>query len=145
MNNTTTKEYLRQTFKLDTQINCLIREIEYMEARATKVTTVLNPDRVEKSTGINVNSQEALIVKMIDYKTLVNKKIDELVDLRTNIITTIGKIENADQQTVLMLRYINLMYFRRIAVEMHYGYRTVLRIHGAALQSFEKLAPNVTS
>ncbi len=34
--NITTKEYLKQAFKLDAQINCLIREVESIEARATK-------------------------------------------------------------------------------------------------------------
>ena len=135
----TTKEYLRQTFKLDAQINSLIREVETMEARATKVTTLLNPDKVEKPTGVNIKSQEDLVVKMIDYKNLINKKIDELVDLKTSILSTIGKIENVDQRTVLMLRYINLKYFEQIAVEMNYSYRNTLYIHGAALKSFEKL------
>ena len=144
MINITTKEYLRQTFKLDAQINSLIQEIETMEAKATKVTTLLNPDRVEKSTGVCTNSQESLVVKMVDYKNLVNKKVDELIDLKINILAAIGKIDNPDQRMVLMLRYVNLKYFEQIAVDMNYSYRTVLRIHGSALQSFEKLAPNVT-
>jgi DNA-directed RNA polymerase specialized sigma subunit len=135
----TTKEYLRQTFKLDAQINCLIQEVETMEARATKVTTVLNPSKVEKNTGACTNNQEDIVVKMIDYKNNINKKIDELVDLKADILTTISKMDNTDQQTVLMLRYINRKYFEQIAVEMNYSYRNVLYIHGAALKSFEKL------
>ncbi len=138
MINITTKEYLRQTFKLDAQINSLIREIETMEAKATKVTTLLDPDRVEKSTGVCANSQESLVVKMVDYKNLVNKKIDELIDLKINILAAIGKIDNPDQRTVLMLRYINLKSFEEIAVTMNYTYRHTTRLHGKALQSFEK-------
>ena len=144
VSNITTKEYLKQAFKLDAQINCLIREAEAIEARATKVTTVLNPNKVEKSTGICTNSHEDSVVKMIDYHNLINKKIDELVDIKITVLATIEKIDNPDQCTVLMLRYVSLKYFEQIAVEMNYSYRTVLRIHGAALQSFEKLAHNVT-
>ena len=140
----TTKEYLKQIFKLDAEINSLLHEVEALEARATKVTTVLNPNRVEQSTGIYKNNQEDVVVKLIDYKNLINKKIDNLIDFKASILNTINKIDDTDQRTLLTLRYINLKYFDQIAVEMHYSYRTILRIHAAALESFEKLAHHVT-
>ncbi|HCX62407.1 MAG TPA: hypothetical protein DHU59_08220, partial [Clostridiales bacterium] len=77
MINITTKEYLRQTFKLDAQINSLIREIETMEAKATKVTTLLDPDRVEKSTGVCANSQESLVVKRSEERFSRNAETDQ--------------------------------------------------------------------
>ncbi len=141
--NITTKEYLKQTFKLDAQINSLIQELEVVETKATKVTTVLNPDKVEKSAGFSSNNQEDLIVKIIDYKNLVNQYIDELVDLKKDILERISKMENQDYKTILMLRYINLMSFEEIAVEINYTYRHTTRLHGRALAEFEKMSYNV--
>ena len=69
----TTKEYLRQTFKLDAEINALIQTVETLEAKATKVTTVLDPNKVGAG-NFNIDSREQLIVKMCDYKNLINKK-----------------------------------------------------------------------
>ena len=132
----TAKEYLRQTFKLDNEINSLIQAVETLEAKATKVTTVLDPNKVSSGNLVN---REDTIVKICDYKNLINNKIDRLVDLKRSIHEDIYKIENADHRTLLTLRYINLKYFEEIAVEMSYSYRNILYMHGAALQSFEKV------
>ena len=69
----TTKEYLRQTFKLDAEINALIQTVETLEAKTTKVTTVLDPNKVG-SGSFSIDNREQLIVKMCDYKTLLIKK-----------------------------------------------------------------------
>ncbi len=134
----TTKEYLRQTFKLDQEINILLQTIEKLEAEAEKTTTYLNPKKVEGQGSFNLHSREDTIVKLIDLKNKVNSKVYKLVDLKNEIFEKIEKVENTDHRNLLILRYINLNSFEEIAVTMCYSYRHITRMHGWALQQFEK-------
>jgi DNA-directed RNA polymerase specialized sigma subunit len=140
--NKTTKEYLKQTFKLDVEINTLIETVESLEASATKVTTILDPNKVG-SGSFNIDSREQTIVKMCDLKNKINQKIDELVDLKSNVYEQIAKIDNSDYRLLLTLRYVNLKSFEEIAVLMNYTYRHITRLHGNALQYFEKMSYDV--
>lgn len=132
----TTKEYLKQTFKLNEEINALLQAVETLEARATKVTTVLDPNKVSSGKLID---REEIIVKICDTQNLINAKIDNLIDLKRKIHDQIYKVDNADHRTLLTLRYIDLKGFEQIAVDMHYSWRQTIRIHGNALQSFERV------
>lgn len=133
----TTKEYLKQTFKLDAEINSLIQSVETLEAKATKVTTMLDPNKVGQG-SFNLHSREQIIVKKCDFECNINKKIDEFIDLKRQIYEQIYKLDNADYRILLTHRYINLKTFEQIAVEMNYTYRHITRLHGYAIQSFEK-------
>ena len=132
------KEYLRQTLKIDKEINILLQTIEKLEADAEKTTTVLNPKKVEGQGSFNLHSREDTIVKLIDFRNKVNGKIDKLVDLKNEIYDKINLVENTDHRNLLILRYVNLNSFEEIAVTMCYSYRHVTRMHGWALQEFEK-------
>ena len=134
----TTKEYLKQAFTLEADISSMLKELESIESNATKVTSVLNPNRVEQSTGMFNNRQEDAVVKMIDYKNEINKKIDDLVDLKHDILKLISKVEKPEYRTLLTLRYINLMTFEEIAVQMNYSWRHTIRLHGEALKTIDK-------
>ena len=100
----TAKEYLRQTLKIDKEINILLQTIEKLEAEAEKTTTVLNPKKVEGQGSFNLHSREDTIVKLIDFKNKVNCKIDKLVDLKNEIFERIERVESTDYRNVLILR-----------------------------------------
>lgn len=135
----TTKEYLKQTFKLDKEIESLRQAVETLEAQATKTTTALDPNKVGSGGSLNLDGREQAMVKAVDYKnTIINKTI-ELIELKQQIIDSIYLVDNQDHRTLLILRYINLQTFEQIAVSMSYSYRNILYMHGAALQSFEKV------
>jgi len=133
----TAKEYLKQTFTIDKEINVLIQTVEELESKAEKVTTLLQLN--EAQTDFNPHSREDTIVKMIDMKNKINDRIDNLVDLKSEIFDKINKIEDPEYRTLLTLRYINLYTFEQIAVEMHYSWRHIIRKHGYALLEFEKV------
>src|SRR5699024_7820139 len=125
----------------DAEINSLMQTIETLETKAEKTTSTLDPERVEKTSqnDYRENSREDTIVKMIDYKNKINDKIDELVDLKDEIFDKVYKMKEGNYRTLLILRYINLYTFEKIAVEMNYSYRNILYMHGHALQEFEAL------
>lgn len=53
-----------------------------------------------------ISTMENTICKIIDLQDEINKDIDRLVDLKTQIVTTIKNIENYEYQTLLEKRYL---------------------------------------
>jgi hypothetical protein len=47
-----------------------------------------------------ISTMENTICKIIDLQDEINKDIDRLVDLKTQIVTTIKNIENYEYQTL---------------------------------------------
>jgi hypothetical protein len=69
---------------------------------------------------------EDIIVKIVDLENEINQDIDELVDLKREIVTIIKKIENPVYQTLLELRYLGFKSWEQIAVEMGYSLQQFL-------------------
>ena len=80
---------------------------------------------------------EGVIVKIIDLENEIDEEIDKLVDLKHEIVSLIKQVKNPEYKTLLELRYLCFRTWEQIAVEMDYNYRSVLKIHGRALRSFE--------
>ena len=73
----------------------------------------------------------------------LDKLIDEFVDKKNLIISQIDKIENETYYEILFARYIEKKTFEKIADELTYSWRQVIRLHGRALQEFERVYGNM--
>ena len=133
----TAKEYLRQLRSLDILINAMQLEKERMWAMATRVNAPLNDCKVDTSPDNSKNAE--LIIKVAALQDEINKQVDDYVDLRTTIIRQISEIEDMRYRTILTMRYIDRQSFQEIAEQMKYNLRWVKRLHGWALQEFEKI------
>ena len=67
----------------------------------------------------------------------IDREIDRYVDMREEIQTAISMVDDIQLRTLLSLRYINGLTWEKIAVEMNYDYRWILRLHGKALSEIE--------
>lgn len=131
------KDYLEQIRILDRLINNKLQELEQLEALATKVTSVNSGDRVQAS-----GSQDKMadtVIKILELKQEINADIDRLVDLKCEIIPLIDAVQDADLIDVLYKRYIQGKKWEEIALEMHYTFRWVLKLHGRALQKIDMI------
>jgi Ribonuclease G/E len=131
------KDYLEQIRILDRLINNKLQELEQLEALATKVTSVNSGDRVQAS-----GSQDKMadtVIKILELKQEINADIDRLVDLKCEIIPMIDAVQDADLIDVLYKRYIQGKKWEEIALEMHYTFRWVLKLHGRALQKIDMI------
>ena len=80
---------------------------------------------------------------MEEMEEKLDKLIDEYVDKKNLIISQIDGIENETYYEILFARYIEKKTFEKIADEMTYSFRNVTRLHGRALQQFEKKYGNL--
>lgn len=103
----TAKEYLKQAYLLDKQIQVEVKKLEQLrEMRGTiqgcsygeKIGT--NPNRNLEAPFIKT------IEKMWEYEKKIDGKINRLVDLRSEINTAIEKMENSEERLLLKYRYL---------------------------------------
>ena len=131
-----TKQYLQQISRLDRMINNKLAEISQLRELAMSVSAVKNEERVQ--TTPNYDKIGTAYCKIEEMEEKLDKLIDEFVDKRNLIISQIDKIENETYYEILFSRYIEKKTFEKIADEMTYSWRQVIRLHGRALQEFEK-------
>ena len=132
----TTKEYLCQISRLDRMINNKLSEISQLRELAMSVSAVKNEERVQ--TTPNFDKIGTAYCKIEEMEEKLDKLIDEFVDKKNLIISQIDKIENETYYEILFARYIEKKTFEKMADEMTYSWRQVIRLHGRALQEFER-------
>ena len=132
-----TKTYLQQISRLDRMINNKLSEISQLRELAMSVSAVKNEERVQNTP--NFDKIGTAYCKIEEMEEKLDKLIDEYVDKKNLIISQIDGIENETYYEILFARYIEKKTFEKIADEMTYSWRQTIRIHGRALQEFEKL------
>lgn len=136
-----TKQYLQQISILDRMINNKLAEISQLRELAMSVSAVKNEERVQ--TTPNFDNIGTAYCKIEEMEEKLDKLIDEYVDKKNMIISQIDGIENETYYEILFARYIEKKTFEKIADEMTYSFRNVTRLHGRALQEFEKKYGNL--
>ena len=120
----TAKEYLKQAYLLDKQIQVEVKELEQLR---------------EIGTNPNINLEAPFIKtieKIWEYEKKIDGKINRLVDLRSEINTAIEMMENSEERLLLKYRYLKNESWEDISYELNVSDRTVHRIHASALNNF---------
>lgn len=138
----TAKEYLGQAYRIDQRINSKIEQVSSLRVLATKATLTLS-DTPPSGTR-NVHRMEDIIVKIINMENEINSDIDNLVDLKQEIIKTIKSVNNPEQQTLLELRYLCFRTWEEISVEMGYSIRHIYRLRDEALAKINNFLKDVS-
>ena len=129
------KLYLNQAFYLDRQVNSLIKVKEETVSLAQRCTA--NYDSIGTTNASKTNRQENIYIKIIDQSELINKQIDELIDIRNEIEQLINTVSDTDGQSILRMRYLAYMSMSDIADIMGCTRVTVYRKFN---KSIEELA-----
>ena len=132
MNNEEKKQYLRRYQAAKRRAKMIQEEIE--ELRSSKTSPVGLGDGMPRGSGTSDLSGYAARLDEL-MRELEAEREMQMVTYR-EIWNQVKKIPNATEQEVLTRRYLIGQSWEKIAVEMHYSYRQIIRIHGAALQHF---------
>lgn len=131
------KTYLNQIRLYDARIENGLQELSDLEEMVTRITPVLKQDVVSSS-----SSQDKLgdtVAKIADLRVKINQDVDAFVDLKREALAKLAKVEKPEYYDILHKRYVEYQSLEQIAVSMNYTYRWIRRLHGRALQAFEKV------
>ena len=131
------KDYLKRAYLLDKQINVEIQELESLKLMRGQVQGVFYGERIGTNPNRNLEAPFVKIIEKIwEREQSLNEKIDRLVDLKTEINAAIDKLEDVEERLLLKYRYLKNESWEDIALDLNVSYRTVHRIHAAALRNF---------
>lgn len=133
----TAKQYLRQARRIDSLIKAKQEQIKTLRDLATCVTMNVSPARVQGGSG--VDKVASTVAKLADLEMDLTKHIEELAALQREITRKIDAIQSPEYRLLLTLRYLDFRRWEEIAVEMHYNYQWVHRLHNRALQEFDRI------
>ena len=138
---TTAKEKLRRLNLLQSKIEMRKEELEYLEsARYSLGGCDYGTERVQTSGP--VNRVEELSVRYLDLQEKINELVLEYVEEKEHIISLIEKIPDSRFIQILDMHYVRGMTFDDMVWGENswtYSSRQTYRLHGLALQAFEKL------
>ena len=128
----TNKEYLRQAYRLDQKINSDIEEVARLREMAGNISSPVLGDKVQTSRnrdGLFVRNMEKIL--LLEEK--INREIDALVDLKSQMRGVIAAVQDTDERMVLRYRYIHNLTWEQIGNELNADKSTIRRWHGSAL------------
>jgi len=129
------KDYLNQIRYVNQEIASRIEERNDLRQSVALKTSSFQDDKVQTSGTLHFDDK---YMKFVEASEEINAKIDELFDLRMQISNEIDRLDKPEHRIILRLRYINLHTFEEVAVKMQYDIRQIHRLHGNALQEFDK-------
>ena len=132
----TTKEYLSQVRKLNKMINGRLQDLEDMRQLAESVSSKQPVADLVISSG-RKDRLESIIVKIIDAERDIDAMVERYIDKRSLIVGQIEELD-AEEFSVLRLRFIDGWDADKISGELKYSERQTYRIYRRALHSFEE-------
>ena len=132
----TAKKYLLQIYNLDKEIDS--KQSERDEIMSTLLKAVDTSAEPLYNTGTVSDPTGNTVMKLMEYNDRTNERIDRLVDLKIQISGEIAELEERTHRMILRERYIHCKKWEEIAVEQNYDLRYIYKLHGFALNEFEK-------
>lgn len=127
----TAKEWLMRGRGIEREIKSLEQSQREAYERLTRAVTSL--DKI----SVRATKDPHLFDAYVALSDKIQARTAALIGVRVEIIQATEKLEDANQRTLLIERYVNGKTWERICMDMKYSWKQVHRIHGAALQAIE--------
>lgn len=131
-----TKEYLQQIGRYDRLINNKLVELAQYRSMACSVSAVKNDERVQSSPSYD--TMDKIVSKIEQMENEIDMLVDRYIDNKRIIISQIDSMSDEMTYQILLSRYVEQKTFEKMAIEMNYCYKQIIRRHGKALQEFEQ-------
>ena len=122
--------WLRRYLDAQRRERVLAEEVERLRAEAERVTPLLSG---MPGGGPNTDKLPAAVGRIIDAQQELEAQINCCHAIRREVVAAINTVTDDRQHEVLHRRYILGQRWDQIAVEMHYCYKHVRRIHHRAI------------
>ena len=129
----TAKQWLGRARNIDHEIDNLIREKQRTKDRLTKITQSYESD------GAQMTKDPHKFDRLAELENEIDQQVDELVETKREIMAVIKQLPDRRQRLVLMSYYIDGKTWEQTAVDLHYSYMHVMRLHGYALKDVENI------
>ena len=127
--------FLEQPEKLDIQIRNKLLEKQQWHDIALGITASMEGERVQSSGG--KSKMANAVEKCVDMEAEIDGLVDELIDVKKDVIQTIEKLDSPIEYNLLHMRYIQYISLQEIADHYNRDYGWATTTHGRALKSVQ--------
>ena len=129
----TVKSYLSQARYLDMRIKSKLQQIESLHDLATSCSSVLTG--MPRNPSPTTSRMADCVCKIIHLEHEIRDDMNELLDLKKEIMAIIKAVDNPEHQALLEKRYLCYLSWEKIAVDMGYDLRYIHKLHNRALEN----------
>ena len=127
----TEKEYLNQAYRLDQRIRSKQEQISALNDLATSCSASMTG--MPRNPNKGGSRMADAVCKIVDLQDSIAADMQELVELKAEIIATIKAVDCIEYQLILEKRYISGKSWPEIAVDLGYKMRHLYKLHDEAL------------
>ena len=127
----TAKEYLNQAYRLDQRIRSKQEQISALNDLATSCSASMTG--MPRNPNKGGSRMADAVCKIVDLQDSIATDMQELVELKAEIIATIKAVDCIEYQLILEKRYISGKSWPEIAVDLGYKMRHLYKLHDEAL------------
>ena len=138
-----TKEYLSRAWNIELQVQSKLEQIEVLKSLACRVTSCIDGAAVSHSR--NITSMQDTIVRIVEAEEELNKRIDDLVAMKLEVMGVIDRVQDVTLRLILEKRYLSFHTWEQIAISMGYTVRWTLIKHEEALRVVTEMLGNGSS
>ena len=131
----TAKEYLNQAYRLDQRIRSKQEQISALNDLATSCSASMTG--MPRNPNKGGSRMADAVCKIVDLQDSIAADMQELVELKAEIIATIKAVDCIEYQLILEKRYISGKSWPEIAVDLGYKMRHLYKLHDEALAAIK--------
>ncbi|MDK7716040.1 DUF1492 domain-containing protein [Aerococcus mictus] len=128
------KSKLRRIRSLNQEINACIAERQSLYNSFLK-SPQLKSDYVHGGKQVSLEDK---YLKVIEMGEEINRKVDQLIDLKIEVSHLIDQLEDVRYRNVLRSYYLTEKTWEQVAVDNHWSYQHTMRLHGQALKELQE-------
>lgn len=130
-----TKKYLGQIERLNYMIEFKTNELKTLNVMATAIKSATSDD-IKIQSGSPHNKLEDSCIQIADSEQELKDLISRFLATKKRIVSEIEQLEDTNEYTVLIMRYVERRSMRDIAESLNYSVKNIERIHTKAIESF---------
>ena len=135
------KHQLKQIRLIDLEIKTKIEELDRLNNSFLKSPSLKEVNVQESKIGL----KDDAYVKIINLNDYINEKVDNLINLKYQLIKAIEQLDDSKERTIIWMKYISSKNWDDIAEELKISKTTLFILHDEAVKKIERCTKKVDS
>ena len=130
------KEFLERAYRQKLRVESIQMQVELIRSSAEQTGSIQYGERVSHTR--NVTAMEDAVIRLMAEEEKLKNASGTLIRFQAENAELINTLDDSRQRAVLTRRYIGFETWERIAENMHYSTRWVLKQHVIALKKLDQ-------
>lgn len=128
----TALDFLSQAYRLDLRIDSKLEQLNFLNELATKCTATSSA--MPRNPNQHISAMADTVARIVDLQKEIDGDIQQLIEIRRQIVAAIKAVDNHECQTLLELRFLCAYTWEEIAIKMGFSLPHTYRMRDRALK-----------